>query len=303
MRIREVWIRSLVRGALRESLMLKRPGKLQLSPDRFIIPHEREIERLRGYRVRGTSESDEDYAERLLRIDADITTLELTVDRLRRRDPSTSGGGRIGLDQNSIISLEKVRDAKRRFDKNCEIARTGHRVRYHSPGDITGGILTWPTRAELPCHIFKSPPVAGYGPVLILLEGGVVTFADFEDMRSDAVFTASGIRHYPSDEGRTIDPSEKISISWDDVERAWEEGSVDLSLTGKYPDLGLYIEEALVVGSRPGAIIVADSIKEFHNMRSVDEIVEDISRADLPLVDKYLRLISVDGARKILEGS
>jgi len=292
-----------VRGALRESLMLKRPGKLQLSPDRFIRPHENEIERIRGLRVRSSAESDEEYAERLSRIDANIASLELTVDRLRRRDSDASGGARLGLDQNSIISLQKVRDAKRRFDKNCEIAQTGHRVRMHSPGDITRGILTWPTRAELPCHIFKSLPVAGYGPVLILLEGGVVTFADFEDMHSDAVFTASGIRQYPSDEGRIIDPSEKISISWADVERAWEEGSVDLNLTIDYPDLGPYIEEAFVVGSRPSAIIITDSVEKFSDKRSVDEIVEDISRADLILVDRHLRLISVDGARKILEGS
>ena len=138
-----------------------------------------------------------------------------------------------------------------------------------------------------------------------------MTFASFTDMVSDAVLTASGVRQYPSDEAaawsiENLDPEEKISISWADVERVMANEVLNDSafLARENLDLGPHIEEALVVGSRPGAIIVSSAVGNNSNMsRSVDEIIEDISIADLPLVDRYLRLISLDEARRILEGA
>jgi len=309
MKVNEKRMRELVR----EALIMRRTyprGTPQPSADRFIEPLENEIMRLSANRQRGSGESDRDYERRIQLIDATISDLSAKIDRIRRREP-TPAGMRAGLDQDSIYDLSYVRDVKRRFDKNCEVARTGYRVRMHSSNNITRGILNWPSRAELPCHIFKRPPVAGYGPVLILLEGGFVTFASFTDMVSDAVLTASGVRQYPGDEAaawsiENLDPGEKISISWADVERVMANEVLNDSafLARENLDLGPHIEEALVVGSRPGAIIVSSAVGNNSNMsRSVDEIIEDISIADLPLVDRYLRLISLDGARRILEGA
>jgi hypothetical protein len=191
-----------------------------------------------------------------------------------------------------------IRTAKKIFDKGSEVAKTGHRVRCLR-GKLSQEILYWSKRDEVSCKVFKTTPVNPVCPVAVLLRGGVVTFADFEDLQSHSRFTPSGRRRYPSiDISDRVGPDGKINVSWEDVERRRIERDEEW---GNPPPAVTEAEEALVTGSFPEAVIVSEFVDD-NESGSIEEILADLELVDLPLVDVYLRPISLEQAERILRG-
>jgi len=191
-----------------------------------------------------------------------------------------------------------IRTAKKIFDKGSEVAMTGHRVRCLR-GKLSKEIPYWSKRDEVSCMVFKTTPVNPVCPVAVLLRGGVVTFADFEDLQSDSRFTPSGRRRYPNiDISDRVGPDGKINVSWEDVERRRIERDEGW---GNSPPAVAEVEEALVTGSFPEAVIVSEFVDD-NESGSIEEILSDLELVDIPLVDVYLRPISLEQAERILRG-
>jgi hypothetical protein len=189
--------------------------------------------------------------------------------------------------------------AKKAFDKGSEVAKGGYKIRYLGES-LSKEILYWSKDDEVSCMVFRSLPVDPIFPISVLLVGGTVTFADFSDIESFSTMTPSGRRRYPNiDLSDRFNPSGQISPTWDDVERRGNEQRVARGGEPRPAGQG-EVGEALVRGSFPEAVVVSgDEIMEGDEL---EEVLADLERVDLPLVDVYLRPITIEGARKILTG-
>jgi hypothetical protein len=191
--------------------------------------------------------------------------------------------------------------SKRIFDQNCEVARTGYRVRrhVHDGSPAMGMFPRWDRRSEVPCTIFTTTPLGGYSNVLLLLRGGRVTYADFSDVVSQSHITPSGLRQYPEESFAKPNAEGKISITWDDVDQYMREND----LYSEYQRVPC-IEEALVVGSFPEAIIINNilpaSARFQYTPEQLDITMTKIEATDLPMKDSWLRPLTLERVRRIL---
>jgi hypothetical protein len=197
-----------------------------------------------------------------------------------------------------------TRSLKVVFDQNCEVARTGYRVRsLQLP--IADELLYWNSRAEVPCSIYRNKPLLHFSAVSVLLRGGRVTFADVIDVRSGNAYTRSGVRIDPNGISSCaqdkIDETGILSWTWDEVERVAGTCEDTIGMDEEPGGRPGIMEEAFVVGSYPEAIIISKELDQY-SQANIDKVMKGIEAADLPIVDPFLQLMTPERARQILRG-